>query len=140
MGPFCFDYENTLRAELPQKPWPGALAPDPVPWKASKATQEETQKHTPYSSRRQSVKSHQKELGSALAVMDQWGPHLLGALFNISAAFMSATHKCHAPPPDTDMGSTHAPVLQSPRTSGKQVCSPRSSEESQDHRDRVEVP
>lgn len=27
MGPFCFHYENTLRVELLQKLWPGALAP-----------------------------------------------------------------------------------------------------------------
>lgn len=29
MGPFCFHYENTLRVELLQKLWPGALAPRP---------------------------------------------------------------------------------------------------------------
>ena len=50
MGPFCFDYENTLRAQLPCKQWPGDSAEASVfltvlysvCWKEAQATQEET--------------------------------------------------------------------------------------------------
>ena len=50
MGPFCFDYGNTLRAQLPWKQWPGDSAEASASltvlhslcWKGAQATQEET--------------------------------------------------------------------------------------------------